>query len=193
MKYKLKVIIASTRPGRKGTAVAKWFLDRLKDNSDFEVELLDLKKINLPFLDETTHPRLQNYTKEHTKSWSSTIGEADAFVTITPEYNFGYPAALKNALDYLSQEWQEKPMGFISYGGVSAGTRAVQALKLTVTTLEMMPLPQAVNIPFFSQFINNEGNFEGNDPLEKSAEVMLIKLQAWAEALKGMREKPINK
>ncbi|MDT0293581.1 NADPH-dependent FMN reductase [Mesonia ostreae] len=188
MKYKLKVIIGSTRPSRKGPIVADWFLEIAKKHSDFDVELLDLKEINLPFMDELEHPRAQKYANTHTKRWSKTIDNADDFVIVTPEYNFGYPATLKNALDYLSVEWADKPMGFVSYGGVSAGTRAVQELKLPVTTLGMMPLPQAVNIPFFTKFINENNVFEANEPLNKSANVMLNKLQAWAKALKGMRK-----
>ncbi len=189
MKYQLKVIIASTRPGRKGPLIAHWFLDILKQHSDFEVEVLDLKEINLPFLDEPEHPRLQNYKHGHTKKWSGIINSADSFIFITPEYNFGYPATLKNALDYLFHEWQEKPVGFVSYGGVSAGTRAVQAIKQTVTTLGMVPLMQAVNIPFFTQLINEDGVFEGNANLEKSARSMLKQLLRWTKALKEMRGK----
>lgn len=188
MTYKLKVIIGSTRPTRKGPIVADWFLKIAKQHSDFEVELLDLKEIDLPLMDEPNHPRLREYTKEHTKKWSKTIDEADAYVFVTPEYNYGRPATIKNAMDYLFEEWQEKPVGFVSYGGVSGGTRAVQELKLTITTLGMMPLPQAVNIPFFTQFINDNDVFEANEPLEKSANVMMDKLQSWTKALKGMRE-----
>lgn len=189
MKYKLKIIIGSTRPSRKGPLVARWFLDIAKQYSHFDIEVLDLKEINLPLFDEAEHPRLQKYAHEHTKAWSKLIHDADAFVMVTPEYNFSYPATLKNALDYLVVEWQDKPMGFVSYGGVSAGTRAVQALKLPVTTLGMMPLTEAVNIPFFTQFINDEGNFVGNEPLINSAKTMLDKLQQWAEVMKAMRDK----
>ncbi|WP_027127477.1 NADPH-dependent FMN reductase [Gelidibacter mesophilus] len=188
MKYKLKVIIGSTRPSRKGPIVADWFLKIVKQHADFEVELLDLKEIDLPLMDEPNHPRLRQYTKEHTRKWSKAIDEADAYVFVTPEYNYGPPATLKNAMDYLFEEWQEKPVGFVSYGGVSGGTRAIQELKLTITTLGMMPLPQAVNIPFFTQFINEDEVFEANEPLEKSAHVMLEKLQSWTKALKRMRE-----
>lgn len=188
MKYQLKIIIGSTRPTRKGPIVADWFLKIAKQHPDFEVELLDLKEIDLPLMDEPNHPRVQKYTKAHTKKWSKTIDSADAFVIVTPEYNFGYPATLKNALDYLSVEWSDKPMGFVSYGGISGGTRAVQELKLPVTALGMMPIPQAVNIPFFTQFINDNDVFEANETLEKSANVMLTKLQNWAKALKNMRE-----
>lgn len=186
---KLKVILGSTRPGRRGPIVADWFYEFAKQHSNFEIEVVDLKKINLPFLDEEVHPMMADYKNDHTLNWSKTIDEADAFVFVTPEYNFGYPATIKNALDYLHREWQDKPVGFVSYGGVSAGTRSVQALKLPITTFNMMPLMQAVNIPFFSQFINEEGVFEANEKTEESAQAMLAKLHDWAEALKGMREK----
>lgn len=192
MKYQLKIIIGSTRPTRKGPIVADWFLKIAKQHPDFEVELLDLKEIDLPLMDEPNHPRVQKYINAHTKKWSKTIDSADAFVIVTPEYNFGYPATLKNALDYLSVEWSDKPMGFVSYGGISGGTRAVQELKLPVTALGMMPIPQAVNIPFFTQFINDNDVFEANETLEKSANVMLAKLQEWAKALKNMRENAVD-
>lgn len=188
MKYKLKIIIASTRPERKGPVIASWFLNIAKQHPAFDIELLDLKEINLPLLDESEHPRLQKYAHQHSKKWSQTISEADAFVTITPEYNHSYPAPLKNALDYLSLEWQNKPMGLIGYGGVSAGTRALQDLKIPLTTLGMMPIPQEVNIPFFNQFISASGIFKGNEVLDQSAHTMLTHLKNWAEALKDMRQ-----
>lgn len=188
MKYQLKIIIGSTRPGRKGDAIANWFKTIAEQHPEFEVEVLDLKEISLPFLDEEEHPRLQKYTKEHTKNWSKTIDSADAFVVVTPEYNYSYPATLKNALDYLVHEWAEKPMAFVSYGGLSGGTRAVQELKSTVTTLSMMPLSQAVSIPFFGKHINENGIFEGTESMEQSANAMLNNLLRWTVALKGMRE-----
>lgn len=188
MKYKLKVIIGSTRPSRKGPIVAEWFLKIAQQHSDFEIELLDLKEIDLPLMDEPNHPSMRQYTNEHTKKWSKTIDEGDAFVFVTPEYNYCAPATFKNAMDYLFQEWQEKPVGFVSYGGLSGGTRAVQDLKAPITTLGMMPLPQAVNIPFFTNFINEDSVFEAKESLEKSANVMLNKLTDWAKALKEMRE-----
>lgn len=187
MKYQLKIIIASTRPGRKGPAVANWFLKCVEHFPDFEVEVLDLKEIDLPMMNEPEHPRFQKYSHEHTKSWSRIIAGADAFVVVTPEYNFSYPAPLKNALDYLFAEWNEKPMAFVSYGGISGGTRSVQDIKGPVTTLGMVPLMQAVNIPFFSQFINAEGIFEGDERLERSADAMLKKLLRLTKALKEMR------
>ena len=187
MKYKLKVIVGSTRPGRKGIAVANWFMNVAQEHPEFEVELLDLKEINLPMMDEAEHPRLQKYTHEHTRQWSRLIDEADAFVLVTPEYNYSFPAALKNALDYLYNEWQEKPVAFVSYGGLSGGMRAVQALKLPLTTLGMMPLAQAVNIPFFSKQISEEGIFEANESQGRSAKGMLSTLHRWTKGLAAMR------
>ncbi len=191
MKYQLKIIVSSTRPNRKGHLVADWFFEIAQHHTNFEIEILDLKEINLPFFNESEHPRLQKYAHAHTQKWSQSIQDADAFVVVTPEYNHSYPAPLKNALDYLSVEWQEKPMGLVGYGGVSAGTRALQDLIIPVTTLGMMPLPQTVNIPFFTQFINNNGVFEGNETVNKSANIMLDKLEDWTVALKGMREKTL--
>ena len=115
----LQVIVASTRKGRSGLGVAQWFLDRTKQHGKFDVELIDLQAVNLPLLDEPNHPRLRQYQHAHTKSWSATISRADAYVFVTPEYNFGPPPALINALDYVYLEWNYKPAGFVSYGGVS--------------------------------------------------------------------------
>src|SRR5947209_7654159 len=123
-KPKLEIIIASTRPGRVGLPVAQWFYQRAVAHGGFEVELVDLAEINLPFMDEPKHPRLRQYVHQHTRDWSAKVDSADAFVFVTPEYNFSFNAVLKNALDYLHWEWQYKPAGFVSYGGVSAGTRA---------------------------------------------------------------------
>ncbi len=187
--YSLKIIIASTRPGRKGPAVAAWIYDVCKNHSSFNVELLDLAIINLPFLDEPKHPVLKEYIHEHTKKWSNTINEADAFLIVTCEYNFGYPAPLKNALDFLFKEWNYKPVGFVSYGGVAGGTRAVQQLKQVVTAQKMMPVSEAVNIPFFNKHIDEQGKFNADEILSKSANTLLDELLKWTEALSSLRKK----
>lgn len=188
--YNIKIIIASTRPGRKGPAIAGWFYELAKKRPH-RFELIDLAEVNLPFLDEPNHPSMRKYTQQHTKDWSAKIDDADGFIVILPEYNHAYPATIKNALDYLFQEWQNKPIGFVSYGGISAGTRSVQQLKPVVTALKMMPIPEAVTIPFFTQYINDEGIFTSGDSINKSAETMLNELLSWAEALKPMRVKQV--
>jgi NAD(P)H-dependent FMN reductase len=183
----LTVIIASTRPGRAGLPIAEWFIDLAKRRGDFEVRVADLAQINLPFMDEPNHPRLRQYTHQHTKDWSARIDESDAFVIVTPEYNYGYPAALKNAIDYLHQEWQDKPVGFVSYGGVAAGTRAVQQLKQVVTTLKLVPVVESVNIPFHTQFIDGSGRVQPNDVMNDAADSMLRELVRLEGVLRPLR------
>jgi NAD(P)H-dependent FMN reductase len=187
--YNLKIIIASTRPGRKGPALADWIFDTAKKHTEFSGELLDLAEINLPFLDEPNHPRMQQYEKEHTKKWSATITSADAFIIVTPEYNFGYPAPLKNALDFLYNEWTYKPVGFVSYGGMAGGTRSVQALKQVVTAMKMVPIVESVNIPFFTKHIDEQNKFNADEHIQKSAEEMLKELLKWTETLQQLRNK----
>jgi NAD(P)H-dependent FMN reductase len=182
----LHVIVASTRPGRVGLPVANWFLEAAKKHGKFEVVLEDLLERNLPHIDEPNHPRLRKYEKEHTKAWSARVDKADAFVAVTPEYNYGSPPALINAFDYLYHEWTYKPMAFVSYGGVSGGTRSVQMTKLVATTLKMMPLADAVSIPFVTQHLK-DGAFVPTEAIEKSANAMLDELLRWAQALKTMR------
>ena len=187
--YNLKIITASTRPGRKGLALANWIFDLAKKHTEFTVELLDLAEINLPFLDEPNHPSMQKYTKDHTKKWSATIAAADAFIFVTPEYNFGYPASLKNALDFLYNEWTYKPVAFVSYGGIAGGTRSMQALKQVVTAMKMVPIVEAVNIPFFTKYIDEQNKFNADEIIQKSAEGMLKELGRWTETLQQMRNK----
>jgi NAD(P)H-dependent FMN reductase len=183
----LTIIIGSTRPGRAGAAIAQWFAARAKNHGGFDVTLVDLAEVDLPLLDEPNHPRLRQYTRQHTKDWSAIIGAADAFVFVTPEYNFGYPAALKNAIDYLHHEWQHKPVGFVSYGGVAAGTRAVQQLKQVVTTLRMLPVYDSVNIPFHAKFFDSDGVFQPNEVMEQAADTMLDELVRTEAALRPLR------
>ncbi len=125
----LQIVIASTRPGRVGDRFGRWFADEARTHGGFEVEVVDLAEVALPFFDEPHHPKLQRYQHEHTKAWSATVTRADAVVFVAPEYNHGYNAVLKNAIDFLHHEWGDKPAGFVSYGGVASGTRMVQALE----------------------------------------------------------------
>jgi NAD(P)H-dependent FMN reductase len=172
----LTIVIGSTRPGRVGPKFATWFRSLAIAHDGFDVELVDLAQLNLPFLDEPSHPRLRQYVHQHTIDWSRTVERSDAFVFVTPEYNFGYSAALKNAIDYLSQEWADKAVGFVSYGGVAGGTRAVQQLKQVVTALKMIPVAESVNLPFFTQFIDDSGTVQPNDVMTRSADAMLDEL-----------------
>ena len=185
----LKIITSTTRQGRAGVAIEKWITDFAKSKPEFNVELLDLSVINLPFVDEPHHPRMQKYQHEHTKKWSAKINEADTFIIVLAEYNFGFPAPIKNALDFLFVEWMHKPVGFVSYGGVSGGLRATQMLKQVVTTMSMMPITAQVNIPFFAKLIDENGVFQANETIIKSAASTLAELEKWSGALKPMRGK----
>ncbi|WP_232251093.1 NAD(P)H-dependent oxidoreductase [Actinoalloteichus sp. GBA129-24] len=151
----LHVIVASTRPGRLGPAVARWCTDVAVDHGGFEVRTVDLGELALPFLDEPEHPAAGRYRHQHTKDWSALVDSADAFVFVMPEYNFGFNAVVKNAVDFLYSEWHYKPVGFVSYGMTSGGLRAVQMLKQVVTTLKMSPVTEAVSIPFVSEQIQD--------------------------------------
>jgi len=183
---KLLVILASTRPGRACLPIANWFLPIAKTHAAFEIEIADLLEIALPHIDEPGHPRFQKYEHEHTKKWSATVNAADAFVVVLPEYNFAAPPALLNAFDYLFKEWQYKPAGFVSYGGVSGGLRSAEMVKGTMTALKMMPLPEAVTIPFFAQMMK-DGKFVGSEPLVNAAHAMLDELARWSKALASLR------
>lgn len=184
----LQIITASTRPGRKGPAVTAWFLEQARRHGVFDVESVDLAELGLPLLDEPRHPRVREYEHAHTREWSELVDRADAFVVVTPEYDHGPPASLVNALQFLAQEWAYKPMGFVGYGGVSAGTRAINTLKMTVAALRMMPIPEAVTIPFFIKSLD-EGTdvFSPAEVQERASITMLDELHRWTEALQPLR------
>jgi NAD(P)H-dependent FMN reductase len=185
---KLQIIAASIRPTRIGYSVAQWIYQNAEVQHGFsEVELVDLADVNLPMMDEPHHPRLGNYVHQHTRTWSAKVMKADAFIFVMPEYNFGYSAPLKNAIDYLHAEWLYKPVGLVSYGGVSAGTRAAQMIKQVVSALKMVPATEAVAIPFVQQHLDNNGDFIANETILSSAEAMLDELVRLAEVLRPLR------
>jgi len=186
--YKLKVISSTVRPGRKGPVIAEWIAEKARESGEFEVEILDLGEIELPLMLEPNHPRMQKYELDHTKAWSAKIEEADAFIFVTAEYNYSYPAPLKNALDYLAFEWNYKAAGIVSYGGVSAGARAAIKLSGDLPTYKVVPLPEAVNIPFFWQFINENEALVGNEIMDQSADTMLKELSRWTKGLKIVKD-----
>jgi NAD(P)H-dependent FMN reductase len=185
--HKLMIVTVSTRPGRKGTVFADWIATHAGADPFWEVVTADLGAIDLPMLDEPEHPRLGNYHNDHTRQWSALVAAADAFVVVTPEYNHGAPPSIINALDYLSVEWAYKPMGFVSYGGVSGGTRSVAMIKSIVTTLKIMPMPEAVSLPMFTSLLDAEGGFAATPQHGRAGDAMLGELKKWSVALKPMR------
>jgi NAD(P)H-dependent FMN reductase len=184
---RLLIVIASTRPGRVGLPVGEWFAGRAQDHGGFDVETVDLAELALPLFDEPKHPRLREYVHPHTIAWSEVVDRADAVVFVTPEYNHGYPATLKNAIDYLHQEWAHKPVGFVSYGGVAAGTRAVQQLKPVVAAVRMLPVTDAVNIPFVANVVK-DGEVQANEVMLEAADALLDELLDAERALRPRRD-----
>jgi NAD(P)H-dependent FMN reductase len=187
MALRLHTVIASTRPGRNGPMIAQWFHEHAKAHGKFDAHLVDLADFNLPLIDEPHHPMRRQYEHEHTKKWSASVGAADAFVFVIPEYNYTPPPSFSNAIDYLFWEWNYKPVGFVSYGGITAGMRSSQAARLHTTSVKMMPIPESVGIPnFFGQI--KDGKFEGNELNEQGVASTLNELHKWAEALTPLRE-----
>ncbi|WMT88026.1 NAD(P)H-dependent oxidoreductase [Pelagibacterium sp. 26DY04] len=188
MTVNLKIIIGSTRPGRVGPTIARWVEAFASEREQFDVELVDLAEVGLPLLDEAAIPFFGQYQHEHTKRWSTIVSQADAFVFVTPEYNFFPPASLVNAIQVLLAEWGRKPAGIVSYGGISAGLRSAQALRQLLGNVNVHALAQMVPIPNFAEFIGEDGVFRPNQPMEEGAAGMLEELHKWAAALKPLRQ-----
>ena len=184
---RIAIIIGSTRPGRKGEAVARWVHNIAQKRSDAEFELVDIKDFNLPLLDEPNSPLMAQYTHEHTKAWSSKIASFDGYVFVTPEYNHATSGALKNAIDYLYHEWGNKAAGFVGYGGAS-GVRAVENLRLVMGELQVADVKAQVGLSLFTDF-ENFTVFKPAPQQEKSVNTMLDQVIAWGGALKSLRKK----
>jgi NAD(P)H-dependent FMN reductase len=179
------VILGSTRPNRRGEPVARWVLEISSQRDDAEFELIDLRDYPLPHLDEPLPPRLRQYQNEHTKAWSETIASFDGFVVVTPEYNSGAAGVLKNALDYLFEEWRNKAIGFVSYGSMG-GARAVQQLRLVAGELEMADVREQVALSLFTDFDGDE-SFMPNEHHIDALTTMLDQVISWSAALASLR------
>jgi NAD(P)H-dependent FMN reductase len=183
---KVGIIIGSTRPGRNGEAVAKWVHEHAKKRGDADYELVDLKDFNLPHLDEPVPPSMAQYSKEHTKQWSAKVASFDAYVFVTPEYNHSTSGALKNAIDFVYREWNNKAAGFVSYGSVG-GTRAVEHLRLIMGELQVADVRAQVALSLMTDF-ENYSVFKPNPAHEATLKTMLDQLVAWGTALKSVRK-----
>ena len=183
---KLMIIVGSVREGRVGLPIAEWVRKEAEKTGTFDIDFVDLRELGLPFMDEPHHPRLKQYTKPHTIAWSKRVDAAEAFIFVTPEYNYSYSPALKNALDYLSAEWWRKPVGFVSYGGVSSGTRGVVGLLPTTTGLGLVRVGANVELTFGGKQVV-DGVFQ---PQEKELSILaheLQELETLARALAPVR------
>lgn len=183
---KLLIVIASTRPGRLGLPIAQWATEGAAKHGGFDIEVADLAELALPLFDEPFPPRMGKYTHERTQRWSEQVAAADAFLFVTPEYNYGPPASLLNAMTYLYWEWAYKPVGFVSYGGMGAGLRAVQTLKEAVTAVRMMPISDGVAIPFVMKQVQN-GVFHSTPIIDDTLPFHLDEVLRWSNALAPLR------
>ena len=184
---RLNIIVASTRPQRVGASVARWFTQIARDHAGFDVHLVDLAELDLPLLDEPS-PAVEGapYVHEHTRRWSRITAAADAYVIITPEYNQGYPASLKNALDYLYYEWNDKPVAFVSYGMTSGGMRAVHQLKPVVSALKLVPVADSVTI-HLRQALDADGQLTPSEAASTAAKGTLDELLRLTVPLSALR------
>lgn len=183
---KTAIIIGSTRPGRAGEAVARWVHQIAQQRKDAQFELVDLKDFNLPLLDEPVPPSMGKYSQPHTKAWAAKIDAFDAFVFVTPEYNHATSGALKNAIDFLYREWNNKAAGFVSYGS-ALGARAVENLRLVMGELQVADVRSQVMLSLATDF-ENYTVFKPHPRHEKSVNDMLGQVIAWGGALKTLRE-----
>lgn len=186
MSIRIAIIMGSTRPGRLGEAVAKWVNQIAQGRSGAEYELIDLKDYNLPLLDEPVPPSRGQYSKQHTRNWAAKIDSFDGFVFVTAEYNHGIPGALKNAIDFLYREWNNKAAGFVGYGS-AGGTRAVESLRLVMAELQVADVRAQVMLSLYTDF-ENFSRFKPAAMHEQNLLTMLDQLEAWAGAMKTVRE-----
>jgi len=184
---KLAIVIGSTRPGRKAEAVAHWVWEIAKKRGDAEFELVDIQEFSLPLLDEAMPPSMGKYSQPHTKAWAAKIASFDGYVFVTPEYNHGPSGALKNAIDYLYREWNNKAAGFVGYGS-AGGARAVEQLRLVMGELQVADVRAQVSLSLFTDF-ENFSAFKPASMHEKSVNSMLDQVIAWSGALKVLRDK----
>ena len=183
---KVAIILGSTRPGRNGEAVARWVHGLATKRGDAEFELVDLQDFHLPLLDEPNPAAQHQYTKPHTQRWSEKIAAFDAYVFVTPEYNHGTSGALKNAIDYLYTEWNDKAAGFVSYGS-AGGARAVEQLRLVMAELQVATVRAQVMLSLRTDFENFKV-FKPDPHHEKSVTTLLNQVIAWGGALKTLRK-----
>jgi len=188
-RLRLGVITASIRDGRQGEAVARWFRGLAAQRPELEVVDLDLREIRLPLYEDRLHPKIAEPSYSGVaRRWAELVGGCDGFVIVTPEYNHGYPASLKNALDFVYAGWNGKPVGFVSYGGSSGGVRAVQQLRQVAVELQMAPVRDEVNVPFVSRSLDEHGAPKDPHHLAR-ADALLDQMIWWGETLRRGRER----
>ncbi|MDR7277329.1 NADPH-dependent FMN reductase [Catenuloplanes atrovinosus] len=183
---RIGIILGSTRPNRNGEQVANWVLDNAKQRSDAEYELVDLRDYPLPHLDEAIPPSMGKYQNDHTKKWAAKIASFDGYVIVTPEYNHSTSGVLKNAIDYLFAEWNNKAVGFVSYGSVG-GARAVEHLRLIAGELKMADVRHQVTLALSTEF-ENYSVFKPSAHQAPQLSTLLDEVVSWSTALASVRK-----
>jgi NAD(P)H-dependent FMN reductase len=188
---RIAVVVGSTRPGRKALDVANWVLDIAGMRGDAMFELVDIQDFNLPLLDEPLPPSMGRYAQPHTRTWAAKIAEFDGYVFVTPEYNHGTSGALKNAIDFLYKEWNNKAAGFVGYGS-AGGARAIEHLRLVMGELMVADVRAQVMLSLFTDW-ENMATFNPAEHHERAVDTMLDQVIAWSHALKSQRpdEQPV--
>jgi NAD(P)H-dependent FMN reductase len=183
---KIAIILGSTRPGRNGKAVADWVLGKAAGRTGTNYELIDLVDFPLPHMDEAIPPSVGQYAGEHTKAWAAKIGSYDGFIFVTPEYNHSTSGVLKNAIDYLYAEWNNKAAAFVSYGSVG-GARAIEHLRGITSELKIAHVRQQLSFSMFTDF-ENFSTFAPGPQHDEAAVTLFDELESWTLAMKGVRE-----
>lgn len=184
----IKVIVGSTRPQRFGKQPADWIMELAKDHPEATFELVDIQDANLPFLDEPVPAMFGQYAKEHTKKWSETIGEADGFIFVTPEYNSGVPASFKNAVDFLYHEWRYKPVAFVSYGAKGGGILAVNNWRSIFGYMSIFGLSDHIHFMEYYKHLDEDGKLIVNEEQVVEGHKLLDNIIFWSKKLKPIRE-----
>jgi len=183
----IKIIVGSVRPTRFGFQPAQWLFDIARQRKDAQFELVDLKELGLPFLDEPLTPSSGKYEKAYTKKWAAIVDSADGFVFVTPEYNHSYSPALKNAIDYLYYEWNYKAAGFVSYGGGAGGLWAIEHLRGVAAEVKLFQIRDSVNLLYYWNNLDEKGGFKFTEEHAAAAKALLDDLVFWSEELKRPR------
>lgn len=187
---KIQIITASIRDGRAGENITNWVKQNLPENKDVEFEFIDLKDLSVPHFNDSVPPSTAqgNYQSEFAKTWAKRINAADGYLIITPEYNHGYPGVLKDTFDWAYKEWNNKPIGFVSYGSAAGGARSVEQLRLVAIELQMAPIREAVVISNYWAFFDDKGELT-DENLREKLHSTINQLLWWADALKSDRLK----
>jgi NAD(P)H-dependent FMN reductase len=187
---RIGIILGSTRPNRNGEQVATWVQGIAGQRGDADYELVDLRDYPLPHLDESLPASTGQYQNEHTRQWAAKVASFDGYVIVTPEYNHSIPGVLKNALDYLYTEWQDKAVGFVSYGAVG-GARAVEHLRQIAGQLKLADVRQQVSLTLATDF-ENYAVFKPGDHQGAHLNTLFDEVVAWSTALAGLRNPAVT-